>query len=442
MSNTVIIVGRTNVGKSTLFNRLSEKVRSIALEYEGVTRDFLKDHVKWKGKNFDLIDSGGLELRKTEDQFQKLITEKVLNIINKGDVIIFLVDGKTGPLIEDIEISKLLHRLESKKPIILAINKSDTKEAQDNFYEFYQLGFDNMIAVSAEHGKGVNDLLDKVVQLMPDNKTKEAVEPAFKVSFIGKPNVGKSSLMNLLLKQERTLVSDIPGTTREAIAENIMFYQEAIELTDTPGIRRKRVVKDEIETLMVKSSFNALKNSDIIVLLIDGASSSLVDQELKLAFYAFEKQYKSLILVINKSDLLTEQNKSDLQNCFKYYNHLIKKIPVLEISCKTGKNVGKLLPLIKKTWDNYSQRFSDNALTRLFIDSGIKKPLYHKKQLLKIYKVRQVRTAPVTIELVVNTVEWFKEAQLGYFENIMRTTYDLLGAPIKFLVKKEPKIID
>lgn len=444
-SNNVLIVGRTNVGKSTLFNRLSERVKSIALEKEGVTRDFLKDEIKWKDKVFNIIDSGGLEFSKKDDRFQKLISNQVINLINQSSVIIFMVDGKTGPLIEDLEIAKLLHKLNKKsfdlddnisKKIILTVNKNDVKEAQDNFYQFNKLGFDNIIAISSQHGTGISELLDKVVKLLPKVKLKENQDPKFKVSFIGKPNVGKSSLMNLLLKQERALVSDLPGTTREAISENIVFCKETIELTDTPGIRRKKVVTDELETLMVKSSFNALKSSDIIILLIDAEFGQLVDQELKLAFYSFEKQYKALILIINKSDLFTEKSRSELKNSLKYYEHLIKNIIILEVSCKTGKNVGKIMPIIKETFDRYSRRYTSTELTRLLVDGLIRKPLYHKKQLLKIFKANQVKVAPITIELTVNNHLWFEDAQLGYLENILRKEYDLLSVPIKFLLKK------
>ncbi len=446
-NNSVVIVGRTNVGKSTLFNRLSDRVRSIAFAQEGVTRDFLKDQIEHADKSFFIIDSGGLELRKNQDQLQKLVADKVINLINSANVVLFMVDGKAGLTLEDLEISKLLHKfnkqeankqnnIDISKKIILTINKIDTKIAQENIHEFDKLGFKNIATTSSQHGVGITELLDKIVELIPDSKTKNTETAAFKLSFIGKPNVGKSSLMNLLLKQERILVSNIPGTTREAISENITFYKEVIEITDTPGIRRKKTITDDLESLMVKSSFSALKNSDIIALLIDADQGELVDQELKLAFYSFEKQHKALILIINKSDLFTDQKKTNLKNALKYYDHLVKNIIVIEISCKTEKNIGKIIPTIKGIFDRHSQKFSNIELTRLFIDALIKKPLYHKKQPLKIYKVKQLHTAPITIELTVNNAYWFEDSQLGYFENILRKEYDLISVPIKFLLKK------
>lgn len=435
--SNVVIIGRMNVGKSTLFNRLAPNVRSIALDYEGVTRDAIKDVVTWKDATFNLIDSGGIHLRKTQDPLFEKVREKVLALIKSADLLVFMVDGVVGVLPEDREISQFLHK--SGKPTILVINKADSKLAQENRYEFDQLGYTVIVPISAEHGTGIHDFLDAIVDNLPTSPlgTSEG-KPAFKVVFLGKPNVGKSSLMNALLQEERSIVSDIPGTTREAVAEQIMFYKEAIELIDTPGIRRKRSVTGELEPLMVKSSFHALKDADIIVLLIDGSESALADQELKLAFYAFTEQYKALILVINKQDLVTENSKAALEFDFEQYKHLIKHIPVLTISCKTGKNVGRVLPTIQKVWQRYSQTFDSAALQALFIGSLHKKPLFHVMQPLRIYEVAQLKTAPITILLKVNEPAWFGPSQLSFFENILRSEYDIQGVPIKFIVRKKP----
>lgn len=437
-NNNVLIVGRTNVGKSTLFNRLSKKTKSISLEQEGVTRDFLKDQIKWKDKNFYIIDSGGLRFKKDSkknDKFQELITEQVISLIDSSNIIIFMVDGKTGLTVEDLEIAKLLHKYKNKK-VLLAINKIDVKESMENIYQFNRLGFKDIFLISCEHNNGIDQILDKIVTLLEKKGKEEELKTSFKVSFIGKPNVGKSSLMNLLLKKERTLVSDIPGTTREAIAENITFYKESIELTDTPGIRRKKSVKENIETLMVKSSFYALKNSDIVALLIDGENTELSDQDLKLAFYAFKEQYKSLVLIINKSDLITPKSRENLFESLKDYNHLIKNIKVIEISCKNKKNIGKIIPIFQEIFKRYNKKYSSAELTELFIDSLIKKPLYHKKELLKIFKAKQIQNGPIVIELTVNNPDWFKDSQLSYLENILRKKHDLTSIAVKFVLKK------
>jgi GTPase len=434
-ANTVVIVGRTNVGKSTLFNRLSVTVKSITLDYPGVTRDFLKDRIEWRDTFFDLIDSGGIHLRKTQDPLFEKIREQVLALIESADLIIFMTDGVTGVVTEDREISKFLHKL--GKPIIVAVNKIDTKEALEHIYEFEALGHQLTVPISAQHGIGIHDLLDGIIQKLPKKATGTPPEkPSYKVMLLGKPNVGKSSLMNALLKEERSLVSEIPGTTREAISEHIMFYKEAIKLTDTPGIRRKRSISGEIEPLMVKSSFNALKESDIVVLMIDGSEDSLVDQELKLAFYAFEQQYKALVIVINKQDLMTETSKKSLEMSFELYPQLIKIVPVLSISCITGKNVGRLLPLIDRVWSRYSQSFDDAAITRICVEALRKKPLFHSTKPLYVYRVKQIRTAPITLALEVNEPKWFGPSQLAFFENVLRSHYDIVGVPIKFVVRK------
>jgi GTPase len=432
---TVVIVGRMNVGKSTLFNRLSVNVKSITLDYEGVTRDFIKDRVQWQGSTFDLIDSGGITLRKIQDPLLEQVRQKVLGLIETADVIIFVVDATVGLLPEDREISKYLHKL--GKPVLLVVNKVDSKRAQETIYEFERLGHTIMILVSAQHGTGIHDLLEQTIAHLPKKAVaKEETKPTYKVILLGKPNVGKSSLMNMLVKEERSLVSDIPGTTREALSEQITFYKEPLMLTDTPGVRRKRAVSEELETLMVKSSFAALKDSDIVVLLIDGSSHTLVDQELKLAFYAFTDHYKALILLINKQDLMTEVSKKDLEYSFEYYRHLIDKIPVLSISCKTGKNVGRVLPLIHKVWERHSRRIEDAELNRLFISALQKKPLFHKTKRLQVHEVKQIGIAPITIHMKVNEPDWFGPSQLAFFENIMRSEYDMIGVPVKFVIRK------
>ncbi|MCL4361060.1 ribosome biogenesis GTPase Der [Candidatus Dependentiae bacterium] len=433
---SIALVGRMNVGKSSLFNRLSTTVKSLTLDYEGVTRDFIKDEVTWSGVTFELIDTGGITLVKVTDPIQKKVQEKVEKILSETDLILFVVDGKAGLLKEDKEIAANLRKL--NKPVILVINKSDAKQTDENMPEFYKLGFKNNIPVSASHGLGITDLLEVIIQHLPKKVTKEVVEePAYKVVFLGKPNVGKSSLMNAILKEERSIVSEVAGTTREPIAQRVKFYQEDIELVDTAGIRRKRSVSGEIEPLMVKSSFQALKDSDIVVCLIDGTEAKLADQELKLAFYSFQEQHKALILLVNKEDLMTDLNKAELANNFDYYKHLIKKIPVMFISCKTGKNIGKVLTLINEVWKRHSQKFSDSELTNLLVSNLLKKPFFHETKSFVLYSAEQVKTAPITIILTVNQPQFFEESHVAFFENIMRDNYDLIGVPVKFLLRKK-----
>jgi GTP-binding protein len=408
-------------------------VKSLTLDYAGVTRDFIKDTVTWQSRTFDLIDSGGITASWSKDPILQKVREAVINLIEQAGLILFVCDGTTGILPEDRAIARLLHKL--GKPVILVVNKMDKRRAQEQLYEFERLGFSPIIPVSAEHGTGIHELLDVIVRLLPV-QTVSPVEPAYKVVLLGRPNVGKSSLLNALVQEERSIVSDVPGTTREAVSERINFYKETIELTDTAGIRRKRAVSGKLEPLMVKSSMQALKDADIVLLLIDAHEHSLVDQDLKLAFYAFAHQYKSLILLVNKSDLLTEINLQDLERRFDYYKHLIKKIPVLFISAKTGKNIGKILPLIKKVWERSQQQFDSVAITKLFKAELIKKPLYHKTQPLLVYRAEQVTRSPITIVMEVNEPLWFQESQQAFFENILRSNYNLIGVPVKFIFRK------
>jgi GTP-binding protein len=429
----VVIVGRTNVGKSTLFNRLSENIKAIALDLEGVTRDFLRDTIAWQGRSFELIDTGGISLRRTQDPIFAQARAIALSLIESADIVLFVVDGKAGLVTEDREIAQLLHK--HGKTVLLVINKVDVKSAAENAYEFEGLGFPKSCFISAAHGKNVVDLLELVVANLPEPILVEVHEPAYKVMLLGKPNVGKSSLMNLLLEKDRSIVSPEAGTTREALVERVKFYQEDIQLADTAGVRRMRSVTEPLEGMMVQSTMQALKNSDIVLLLIDGSAEAVVDQELKLAFYAFQSQYKALIILFNKADLIDETTKVRFDHALSEYDFFLKKVVTLSISCKTGKNVGKILPLVAEVWDRYSRQFNQNELTQLFKEASVRRPLYHKKQLLMFHSAHQVASSPITIALHVNMPLWFGESQLAYYENVLRQKYDLRGAPVKFVVR-------
>jgi GTP-binding protein len=431
---SVIIVGRMNVGKSTLFNRLSVSVKSITLDFAGVTRDFIKDTICWKNRCFDLIDTGGISLRKTTDPILQKARQVALDQLEVANLVLFVVDGTSGVVTEDREIAKILHK--AGKSVILVVNKIDAKMAQDKIYEFEQLGFKTIVPISATHAQGIGDLLEEIVLLLPEQEAVEEEKAGCRVVLLGKPNVGKSSLMNLLLKKERSIVSEVPGTTREAISEKIAFYQEDILVTDTPGIRKKRAVTETLETLMVKSSLRALEDTDIVLLLIDASEGKIADQELKLAFFAFTQKYKAVVLLYNKQDLVTEESKEQLKFSLEEYEYMLDKIPQLSISCKTEKNVGKILPLVKELCERYNQKFSDQEMTALFKEALIRKPLYHKSSLLIIYAVRQIKTGPITIVLVVNEPKWFGPSQLMYFENTLRKAHNLEGVPIRFVMRK------
>lgn len=430
----VVIVGRTNVGKSTLFNRLSTQRKSLTMDYEGVTRDFISDVVCWLGVCFELIDSGGISLKKSPNLIDEKVRQLGLSLIEEADILMFVCDGKAGVINEDAQIAKYLHK--TGKPVLLAVNKIDTKEAQEQYYEFQRFGFKAMVDVSAQHGKGIGELLEVLVAMVKDQPVKyEEEKPEYNVVLLGKPNVGKSSLMNLLVQKERAIVAPEAGTTREALTEPIKFYQETILLTDTPGIRRKRTIDEPLEKMMVRSSFDAVENAHIVLLLVDGSQGEISDQELKLAFYALEK-YKAVIILVNKSDLMTEQQQKDLEFSLSGYKHLLAKVCMLYISCKTDKNIGKIIPTVQEVWQRYSQQFDNNDLDFLLKDALQRRPHFHKTNLLYLRRAKQVSTAPITIVLFVNVPDWFGQSQLSFFENTLRKTYDLKGVPVRFLVRK------
>lgn len=433
--NRVILIGRTNVGKSALFNRLSSTVKSLIFDEAGVTRDYIKDTVTWKDTTFELIDSAGLSFKKSADPLLEKVRLQALDLLQTASVIVFVVDGAAGLLPEDHEIAKAAHK--SGKSVILAINKIDTKLAQEQLYEFDRLGFKNTEAVAALHGIGVPELLDKiVVELAQAPSVVLPQKPQFKVALLGKPNVGKSSLMNALLQQERSLVTDIPGTTREAISERIAFFKEDIELIDTPGIRRKRSVEEELEGLMVKSALRAVREADIILLLIDASAGAFSDQELKLAYYSFENQKKALVIIYNKQDLTDAESKERLAFSLEEHEHLFKKLVSINISAKTGKNVGTILPTVHEVWERYNKQFSNDELTLLFKQALIRTPLYKSGSPIWFSNAEQIKTAPITIVVYIDNPKWFDPSQQGFFENVLRSHSDLRGVPIHFIARK------
>lgn len=432
----VLIVGRTNVGKSTLFNCLATKTKSIVLQEEGITRDYIHEIIQSAGKKFYIIDTGGVCLQKTKDSILEKVREKVFNLFEKASLILFVCDGKNGLTIEDKQIAKILHK--TKKPVLLLINKSDNiKAVEENFPDFYSLGFKDIIPISATHKKGITELLEKITSVIPEPKTEQqAINPSCKITILGKPNVGKSSLMNLLVNQERSIVHEQAGTTRESVSENFFISQDIIQITDTPGIRRKSKIEKKIEELMVKSTLSSVRQSDIIILMIDSSEQKLSDQELKLLFYSYE-QNKSIILVFNKTDLLSEYERKSFEYYLKQYDFIIKKLPIIWISCKNKKNIEKIYKEIEKIWKRCTQEFDSIQITELVKNKLLEKPLYHKTNILNLFKVINIKNKIPTFLLIVNQPSWFESSQLGFIENILRKNFDLKGCPIKFELKKK-----
>jgi GTP-binding protein len=435
---SVVIVGRMNVGKSTLFNRLSSSVKSMTLNYHGVTRDLIRDTVNWQGRSFELIDTAGVMagLRvKAPDELTMKIWEKAWSAVQASDLVMFMGDGTVGVTQEDREIIRQLHRLHKK--MIVVVNKSDVHGVEQQLFEFTHLGSEATILLSAEHGKGIDDLLDAILAALPEKKAYEAVESKYKVVILGRPNVGKSSLMNHLVRADRSIVCDMPGTTREAVSQSIVISQEHIMVTDTPGMRRKSTISEELEENMVYSSLQALTDADIVLLVIDGSEGTMVDQDLKLGFYAFTERYKSLIILINKADLIDEDREASLSERCEEYRYLLDKVPHKKISCVTGKNVGMVLPLVEEVWQRSQQKFDTALIYHLFAQELEKRPLMRNGQRLLVHDIRQVGKNSIIFRMTVNESAWFGASQLQFFENILRKKYDLRGVAVKFIVRKK-----
>lgn len=432
----VLIVGRTNVGKSTLFNRISNDNKSIVFERSGVTRDYISEEVTWNEKTFNLVDTGGMSFQRGTNEIDKLVQEKVNQQLKKAALLLFVVDVKSGVTQEDIHIAQLLHK--SQKPVVLIINKIDNSNAaQDNLHEFYTLGFKDIINISSLHGVGIGSLLDFIVHAIPNPSDTEPEKPQFKIAIIGKPNVGKSSLMNVLTMSERSIVSDVAGTTREALSELVYHANDLIQITDTAGVRRKASIDDDLEKLMVKSTMQTVRDADIVILMIDASEGTISDQELKLLFYALEEK-KPLILIYNKTDLLKgdEYTRGQLRYNLEKYEFVLKKIPQIEVSCLSKKNVHKIMEHVQKIIERCKQPFNSTQVDELVKGRLASTPLYHKKQILRLFKIRHVVAPIPTFVLHVNYPEWFGDSQLAFIENILRANYDLKGIPVRFSVRK------
>ncbi len=432
----VLLVGRMNVGKSTLFNRLAEQKRSIVFEYEGVTRDYLQELIVWKDKSFLLVDTGGISFHKQKDEIGQRVQEKVLDLLTQAAMFLFVVDGKNGLTDEDIRVAKVIHK--TQKPVVLLVNKADNINAiEDNMPDFYKLGFSSIIPISGIHGTGISTLLETIASTIPMPTEAEPEKPSYNVTIIGRPNVGKSSLMNLLIQHERSIVSSIAGTTREAISELTYCCNDLIQITDTAGVRRSRKIEEDLEQLMIKSSMQAVREADIVLIMIDASEGKIADQELKLLFYAYEQQ-KMIVVIFNKTDLLDEYKQMTLDQSIKEYQFILKKVPQVRISCLTQKNISKIFDEIHAVWQRCHYEFDEATVNELVIKELLTKPLYHTTKQLKVDHIKPIKASIPTFALSVNFPEWFEDAEQGCIENILRKHYDLLGCPVHLIVKKAP----
>lgn len=429
----VAIVGRPNVGKSTFFNRIVGQRISIVEDTPGVTRDRLYADAEWCGHSFTLIDTGGLEI-KSEDVMWSHIRAQAQIAVETADVIVFMLDGKKGLTHEDYEVAAYLRK--SRKPILLVVNKLDNNE-QHLLYDFYELGLGEPIGISAGQAKGLGDVLDEIVKLTGKYETEEK-EEALKIAVVGKPNAGKSSLVNKLLGYDRVIVSDIAGTTRDAIDTRIKIGDKEYILIDTAGIRRKRSVEEDLEQYSVMRSLGAVRRADVCLIVID-SSEELSEQDVKIAGYVHE-QGKPSVVVMNKWDVV----EKDTYTIEKYNRKLKEELKFMDyfiptyVSAKTGKRVDNLIMLAERAYENASRRISTGLLNDVLREAILtNEPPSKNGKRLKIYYVTEVSANPPTFVIFVNDDTLMHFSYRRYLENALRRSFDFEGTPIRLIIRNK-----
>lgn len=432
----VAIVGRPNVGKSTLFNKISGERISIVEDTPGVTRDRIYADADWLKYNFTLIDTGGLEPQ-TEDIILKQMYNQAEIAMETADVILFVVDVKTGVTDNDMQVANVLRK--TKKPVVLVVNKiDDMKKASLEIYEFYSLGLGEPIPISAGQALGLGDMLDEVVKYFPKDSVEDEEDETIKIAIVGKPNVGKSSLINKILGEERVIVSNIPGTTRDAIDSPYEKDGQKYIFIDTAGMRRKSKIKENIERYSIVRAVTAVERADVCILMID-AVEGITDQDTKIAGIAHEKG-KAAIIVVNKWDLLEKDGKTmnkfikDIEMELKYMPYA----PKLFISALTGQRVDKLFEMIKIVNQNNTLRISTGLLNDVLIEAmALNQPPAEKGRPLRIYYMTQVSVRPPTFVLFVNDAKLLHFSYKRYIENQLRQAFGFNGTPIHFITRNK-----
>ena len=435
MSKPIIaIVGRPNVGKSMLFNKIIGRRLSIVEDTPGVTRDRIYGESDWRGRKFTLIDTGGIEPR-TDNQILAFMREQAQSAIDNATVIVFLCDVKTGMTASDQEVASMLRRC--GKPVVLAVNKVDQGQSPD-IYEFYNLGLGDPIAVSAVHGHGTGDLLDACVEYFPPEEEVEEDDDAIKVAVIGKPNAGKSSLVNKILGEERVIVSNVAGTTRDAIDSRFTNEKGSFVFIDTAGMRKRSKVDEDIEKYSILRATMAIDRADVCLILID-ATEGVTEQDTKVAGMAHEAG-KASIIVVNKWDLVEKDDKTmarmteDIRRDLAYMTYA----PILFISAKTGQRVEKLFDLIDYVANQSAFRVTTGMLNTVLADAQTRvQPPTDKGRRLKIYYMTQVGVKPPHFVVFCNDRRLFHFSYQRYLENCIRSTFSLEGTPIILSIREK-----
>lgn len=430
----VAIVGRPNVGKSTMVNRLAENNEAIVHEMRGVTRDRSYHEADWNGRSFTLIDTGGIEMG-SDDAFQSSITSQALAATEEADVIVFLVDGKTGINADDEEVARILRR--SKKPVLLAVNKLDSVKQEGELWEFYQLGLGDPRPVSALHGTGTGDLLDEIVSLFPEDKVEEDVLDSINVAIIGRPNAGKSSLTNKLTNDNRSIVSDVAGTTRDAIDTVVEHEGTYYTIVDTAGLRKKSVVHEDVEYYGFVRAMRAIDRAQVVLLVID-ATLGLTDQDQRVAGMAAERGC-AMVVLLNKWDLVEgPEAKAEIRERIEDRLTFVGYAPVIAISALSGKNVHRIWNAIDTAYQNYSSVISTSRLNVWLQDiREFGHTISKGKRILKLKYATQTGTEPPFFTFFCNHPDLVEPSFERYLENRLRSTFGFKGTPIRLKFKKK-----
>jgi GTP-binding protein len=431
----IAIVGRPNVGKSTIFNRIVGDRLAIVEDKPGVTRDRLYGIGEWLNQEFSVIDTGGIEID-GEDALLRSVRVQAELAIDESDVIIFMVDAKAGVTSSDEEVAHLLFR--SKKPVILAVNKVDNLQRQDDIYEFYSLGFGDPIGISGAHGIGIGDLLAAAAALFPEKKEDEYGEEVIRFALIGRPNVGKSSLTNAILGEERVIVSDIAGTTRDAIDTPFERDGQKFVIIDTAGMRKRGKVYENTEKYSVMRAMKAIERADVVLVVIDG-EEGIIEQDKHVAGYAHEAG-KAAIFVVNKWDIVDKDDKTMQQFTQKIRDHFLfmSYAPVVFVSAKTKQRLQKLLPVVIQVAEQHSLRIQTHMLNDVVSDAvAYNAPPTDKGRRLRINYATQVAVKPPSIVLFVNDPELMHFSYERYLENKIRAAFGFEGTPIRLFTRRK-----
>ena len=428
----VAVVGRPNVGKSTFFNRIVGKRISIVNDEPGVTRDRIYADAEWCGHAFTLVDTGGIELS-SDDHFSKHILTQAKIAIDMADLILFMVDGKDGLTASDLDVSALLRK--TSKKVLLVVNKLDNYKAED-LYEFYSLGLGEPIGISSEQATGLGDLLDEVVKNLPEN-SKEADEDTIKVAIVGKPNAGKSSIINRLVGENRVIVSEVAGTTRDAVDIPFAFNKQKYTLIDTAGMRRKSKIEDETtERYSIFRTIDSIRRADVVVLVLD-ANEVISEQDVRIAGLIHE-ELKPSVVVMNKWDLIEKDTNTinkfekQLQTDLAYMSYFKS----VYMSALTGKRTEKLMQAVEEVWANANKKLSSGNLNDILQNAyAISSPPSKKGKKLKIFYATQTGVTPPTFVLFVNDTEIMPDNYKRYLENSIRDAVDFSGTPIRITLK-------